>query len=92
MVLTQEAVYVEVVADDPGEEAGERGHVEHHKEEEGGEVERGVDPVPGKILHLLSTKNLFSFSEISIISKLNIDTDHALCCWFDFLPVLDPDS
>jgi hypothetical protein len=38
--------------------------VEHHEEEEGGEVERGVDPVPGKILHLLSKKNIFSFSGI----------------------------
>ncbi len=75
MVQTQEAVNVEVVADDPGEEAGERGDVEHHEEEEGGEVERGVDPVPGKILHLLSITTWFSFPEISLKSKLN--SDHA---------------
>ncbi len=59
--------------------------MEHHEEEEGGEVERGVDPVPGKILHLLSVKKpIFNFSEIYLKSKLNIDTDHALCCGSDF--------
>jgi len=56
IVLTQEAVGIEVVADDPGEEAGERGHVEDHEEEEGGEVEGGVDPVACKVFHLLSVK------------------------------------
>jgi hypothetical protein len=45
-----------MIADDPGEKAGQCGHVEHDEEEEGRQVKRGVNPVTSKVLHLFSRK------------------------------------